>query len=422
LPAPLKREHLDAWQLERLRETVAYARSASPFYRSRPGWPSGALGSLDDIVHLPFTNPADLMRANPPLLALSQSEIARAVTLDTSGTSGPAKRLYFTAEDIESTIDFFHHGMAVFTRPGDRVAIAFPAGQPGGIADCLKTALLRLGAFPLQAPPASDSVALAGWMRAQIPDVAAGPPVPLLAACRHSLSNGAAPLRLRAMLLSADYVPGSLVRAITEASGAEVFEHWGMTETGYGGAVECPCHAGCHLRENELFVEVIDPGTGQRARSGELGEVVVSTLRRRSMPLLRYRTGDLARLVEEPCACGSVLRRLAGFAGRKGEGVTLPEGGKLTLPQLDEALFAVDGVTDFLAAFAMGEPPVLRLSIATPVTMCSPAVIEAVHAALASAPGIGGAISQGRLRVHAEFADAIVFRRSGKRRLLIEEG
>ena len=264
--------------------------------------------------------------------------------------------------------------------------------------------------------------ALAGWMRAQIPDVAAGPPVPLLAACRHSLSNGAAPLRLRAMLLSADYVPGSLVRAITEASGAEVFEHWGMTETGYGGAVECPCHAGCHLRENELFVEVIDPGTGQRARSGELGEVVVSTLRRRSMPLLRYRTGDLARLVEEPCACGSVLRRLAGFAGRKGEGVTLPEGGKLTLPQLDEALFAVDGVTDFLATFTEGEPALLRLSIATPVTMCSPAVIEAVHAALASAPGISGAIGKGVLRVHAEFADAIVFKRSGKRRLLIEAG
>ncbi len=127
LPAPLTRAALDAWQLERLREAITYARAASPFYGSRSDWPDGGLGSLADMAPLPFTEPCDLERNNPPLLALSQSAIARAVTLDTPGTCGPPKRLYFTAEDLEATIDFFHHGMAMLTRPGDRVGIAFPA-------------------------------------------------------------------------------------------------------------------------------------------------------------------------------------------------------------------------------------------------------------------------------------------------------
>ncbi len=140
--------------------------------------------------------------------------------------------------------------------------------------------------------------------------------MPLLAAARLALSDGGAPLRVRAMLLSSDHVARSLARAITAACGAEVFEHWGMTETGYGGAVDCTCHAGCHLRENELFVEVVDPRTGEPVRPGMLGEAVVSTLRRQSVPLLRYRTGDLARLTGRSRAlAGPCCGGLAAFRG-----------------------------------------------------------------------------------------------------------
>jgi phenylacetate-CoA ligase len=421
LAQPLTRAALEAWQLERLRETITYARAASPFYRSHRDWPDIEIGGLKDMARLPFTEPADLVRNDPPLLALSQSAIARAVTLDTSGTSGPSKRLYFTAEDLEATIDFFHHGMAMFTRPGDRAAIAFPAGRPGGISEGLATALRRLGAEPLLAPLSAGPVDLVAWLRAAKPDCIAGPPVPLLEAARLAKSDGGKPLRVRTMLLSSDYVAVSLASAITAACGAEIFEHWGMTETGYGGAVDCAYHVGCHLRENELFVEVADPETGELLPPGALGELVISTLRRRGVPLLRYRTGDLVRLIEEPCPCGSVLRRLGFIAGRAGAGVTLPGGGELTLPLLDEALFAIEGITDFTAAVQKGTPAILRLLVATPVTMHSPAVLDAIHASLAAAPVIGEARARGALRVEAALADAIVFRHGGKRRLQIEE-
>jgi len=421
LAAPLTREAIAAWQLARLNETIAYARTASPFYRARRAWMDGPLAGIEDVARLPFTTAADLSADDPPLLALSQSAVARVVTLETSGTSGPPKRLHFTPDDLEATVDFFHHGMALFARPGDRAAIAFPGRRPGGVAAGLAIALRRLGAIPAAAPSPLDPVSLAAWLREERPDVVAGPPVPLLAAARVAANDGGAPIRARAVLLSSDHVADSLARSLASAWGAEVFRHWGMTETGYGGAVDCACHCGCHLREDELLVEIVDPETGVSAPAGVVGEVVVSTLRRRGAPLLRYRTGDLARLLDEPCRCGSALRRLDGFAGRVGAGAPLPRGGELTLPRLDEALFAVEAVNDFAAVVVGSTPATLMLSIAAPAPRRVAGTLEAVRARLAEDPVVGAALRAGDLQVEAAFADVAAFSSLAKRRLTIRE-
>jgi phenylacetate-coenzyme A ligase PaaK-like adenylate-forming protein len=421
LAAPLTREAIAAWRLARLDETIAYARVASPFYRAQPDWPDGPLGGVEDLARLPFTTAADLLANDPPLLALSQSAVARVVTLRTSGSSGPPKRLHFTPDDLESTVDFFHHGMALFTRPGDRAAIAFPGGQPGGVAAGLAVALRRLGAVPVAAPSPLDPVALAAWLRDARPDVVAGPPVPLLAAARVAAKDGGAPIRVRAVLLSSDHVAESLARALAAAWGAEVFRHWGMTETGYGGAVDCAFHCGCHLREDELLVEIVDPVTGAAAPAGAVGEIVISTLRRRGAPLLRYRTGDRARVVETSCRCGSALRRLDGFSGRLGAGAPLAGGGELTLPRLDEALFAVEAVSDFAAVIETGAPATLKLSIVAPAPLRVEATLGSVRAGLAEDPIVGAALQSGALRVEVVFADVAAFSLQGKRRLTIRE-
>ena len=421
LAQPLTRAAIAACQADRLRDAVAYARAASPFYRARQDWPEIEIVAPEDVERLPFTAPADLLRGDPPLLAVSQGAVARVVTLATSGTSGPPKRMHFSAEDREATIDFFAHGMGLFTRAGDRVAVAFPGIGAGGIADGLAVALGRLGAECRRAPSPFDPIALVAWLRDERPDVVAGPPVPLLAAARVASCGGGPPLRARAVLLSSDHVAPSLARSINVAWGVEVFQHWGMTETGYGGAVECGRHCGCHLRENELLVEVVDAETGAPARAGTIGEVVVTTLSRRAVPLLRYRTGDMARLVDRPCSCGSVLRRLDGFSGRKGERVRLPGGGEITLPRLDDALFAVEAVNDFGAIFDHGPPATLSLSIAAPAPLRTNATLQAVHDRLAEDPVVGAAMREKRLRVETSFADAVLISREGKRRLLTRE-
>ncbi len=95
---------------------------------------------------------------------------------------------------------------------------------------------------------------------------------------------------------------------------------------GYGGGVSCAAHAGYHLREADLLFEIVDPGSGQPVADGQMGEVVFTTLTRRTMPLIRYRTGNLASWITTPCPCGSVLRRLGWVQGRRAEAARLADG------------------------------------------------------------------------------------------------
>jgi phenylacetate-coenzyme A ligase PaaK-like adenylate-forming protein len=148
-------------------------------------------------------------------------------------------------------------------------------------------------------------------------------------------------------LLSTDYVPNSIVAELEQVFGCAVFQHYGMTEMGYGGGVECDAHDGYHLREADLFVEVIDPITGNLQPDGAVGEVVFTTLTRNAMPLIRYRTGDLARLIPVACPCGSSLRRLGKVRGRVAGEVRIGSSMSLSMADFDEAIFSIPGVLNF---------------------------------------------------------------------------
>ena len=128
------------------------------------------------------------------------------------------------------------------------------------------------------------------------------------------------------MLLSTDQAPAPLVAAIEQAWGCRVFDHYGTTETGLGGGVECEAHDGLHLREADLLFEVVEPATGRSLPDGEEGEIVFTTLTREAMPLIRYRTGDLGRLLPgralrlgaAPARAGARPSRRRRAAGRGG--------------------------------------------------------------------------------------------------------
>jgi phenylacetate-coenzyme A ligase PaaK-like adenylate-forming protein len=89
-----------------------------------------------------------------------------------------------------------------------------------------------------------------------------------------------------------------------------VYEHYGMTEMGLGGAMACEKRDGYHPREADLLFEIIDPCTGEVLPEGEYGEIVFTTLTRQAMPFIRYRTGDFSRWLPGLCGCGSILKRL----------------------------------------------------------------------------------------------------------------
>lgn len=407
----LDRRDLERHQLDRLRATVDLARSRSPFYRQLLA-DVPTPDRLADLGTLPFTTPEDLVAQGLRMVCVPQDDIARVVTLDTSGTTGAPKRVWFTAADAELTVDFFRAGMSTFTAPGDRVLILLPGERPGSVGKLLATALRRLGAVPIPHGVVQDVDATLTTLRTEDVDVAVGIPTHLLALARRD----AAP-RLKAVLLSTDHVPAAIVRAVEGAWGCAVFNHWGMTETGLGGGVECEARRGYHLREADLLVETVDPVTGAAVTDGAEGEVVVTTLTRHGTPLLRYRTGDLSRFVPGPCPCGTALRTLERITRRAAGVLTLPDGGRLALADLDEALFAVEVVLDFDATLVRGARTD-RLELAVRLTDGAPAGIEGVlTAAVAAVPAVGRARASGTLTLTLTAAPARSVASPAKRRL-----
>lgn len=303
-----------ARQDDLLREAVRRAQDA-PFYRARlAGLPLPQ--SLDDLASLPFTTPEDLREGGDALLRVADDAVARIVTLPTSGSTGAPKRLRFSDGDIERTVDFFAVGMTTLCRPGDVVAVLMPGQRPDSVGDLLDRGLRRAGMQPVLLPPAASGEEHAARLADTGAQVFVATPTQARAMAEAVLAGQGLTARPRACLLSAEATPPETADKVRTAFGCEVFDHWGMTETGYGGGVECAAHHGFHLREADIHVEIVHPLTGAPLPDGQTGEVVVTTLAAEAMVLLRYRTGDAAAMLPPPCRCGSPLRRLGPVRGR----------------------------------------------------------------------------------------------------------
>ncbi len=335
-------ETLHAHQLKYLQKTLEFAKKNSPFYQTHlRDVPVQGVTSMADIVTLPFTSPRDLADSGLQMLCVSQSEIARVVTLQTSGTTGSPKRIYFTPKDLELTADFFAHGMKALVKSGQKVMVLMPGPNFGSVGERLTTGLERIRCKTVVHGFVDDPGQVIEKINDLGVDCLVGLPVQVLSLARWP--DKIAPGRIKSVLLSGDYLPRSITGAIKRTWDCPVFNHYGMTETGLGGGVECNALQGCHLREADLFLEIVDK-KGRSVPEGHPGEIVLTTLTRTGMPLIRYRTGDFSRFLTSRCACGSNLKRLDRLQGRS---VYRANGIELPLEDMDEALFALDDIVDF---------------------------------------------------------------------------
>ncbi|MBP2645489.1 MAG: AMP-dependent synthetase and ligase [Firmicutes bacterium] len=348
--AALTREQISRYQMERLKATIQWAWRCSPFYRNLlQGVAEKELTCFDDLRRFPFTDAEDIRRQGLQFLCVSQDDISRAVTLDSSGTTGAVKRLYFESVDQAATVDFFQYGMAALVERGDRVLILLPGERAGSVGTLLATALNNLGAQPIPyGVVRSIPQALEVMYRERI-DSLVGSPAEVFALARYAKTVAGKVFRLKNVLLSTDYVPKAIEGELQQLWGCDVFQHYGMTEMGLGGGTDCAAHSGYHLHEADFYFEIIDPLTFEVVPEGQKGEVVVTTLNRRGMPLIRYRTGDISRFIPGKCGCGAVLKRLEQISARKDGQIVLITNQYITMADLDEALFPVDGVISFAA-------------------------------------------------------------------------
>lgn len=318
--ALMQQGFIRSYQFQKIQETYSWVFRNSSFYKKKykdSECPS-VLNNWQDFRDLPLITDDDIRKRGMEMVCVSQSQISRVVSLDTSGTTGLPKRLFFTEEDQELTLDFFHHGMKELAGPKDRVMILLPGGQRGGLADLLKKGVERIPAQSFVYGLVEETEECVNEICRNQITVVVGIPVQVQAVAAWC-GDKKIKVPVKRVLLSTDVLSDTVRHQIEEGLSCEVFNHYGMTELGYGGALECGEHQGMHIRENDLYVETVEPASGKSLPEGSLGELVITTLNRKGMPLIRYRTGDMGRILPGRCPCGGILKRLDGTIRRIGD-------------------------------------------------------------------------------------------------------
>ncbi len=326
----LNRETIEEIQLKKLNRLLKKEKERGGFYKELPDH----LDLLSELSCLPFTTEADLMEQGHRMLLLSQSRVDRIRTEETSGTTGQAKRVYYSSEDNERTISFFAAGLSELVYPGEKTIICMPFSGMGGLGELIAEAIRRLGAVPLAAGIGKSYGELLDILDREQPETFVGMPVPLLSLLRLR-EHGS----LKRALISADACPESVTAEIRGRLGSRLYPHYGSRETGLGGAVTCPAFSGMHFRENDIIPEIVSP-SGNPLPKGQWGELVITTIQAEAMPLIRYRTGDYTRLMPEACPCGSPIVRLDRVV-RLGE--------KSRMAELDSLVFEIPQIVDYHA-------------------------------------------------------------------------
>ncbi|MCR5575540.1 MAG: AMP-binding protein [Oscillospiraceae bacterium] len=339
----VNRASIEAMQLEKLNALLKREKTRGGFYRALPEH----LDSLEGLASLPFTTEEDLAHNAAGLLLCSQSEISRVLSDATSGTTGEAKRVFYTEGDCEHTVQLFMAGLGELIFPGSVTMICFPFSGPYGLGELIAEAVARLGARPLKLGAGLTYGEYRAAMEREEPDTFVGMPTQLLRLLR-VCGRGS----LRRALVSGDACPAAVIASCEAILGTKLFLHYGSREMALGGAICCPVHTGMHLRENHVIAEIVDEG-GKPLPPGEWGELVITTVGMEAMPLIRYRTGDTTRVIPGRCACGSEVLRLDTVSRRDGSEA---------LAALDEMLFSLPFVADYRAERRDGKLHLLVLT------------------------------------------------------------
>ena len=316
----MPRERLAALQLARLNATLAHAYANAPAYRARldaAGVGPGGVAQLADVTRLPFTVKADLRDHYPfGMFACGVSELARLHA--SSGTTGKPTVVGYTRGDLDNWAELMARSLfAAGARPGDIVHNAYGYGLfTGGLG--AHAGAERLGAVvvPVSGGATERQVALIVDFGARV--LCATPSYALaIAEVAEQRGVDLRKSKLAVGLFGAEPWSEAMRGEVEARLGLKAIDIYGLSEImGPGVACECECQAGLHGWEDHFLFEVIDPESGVPLPEGHAGELVITTLTKEALPMLRYRTRDITRITTEPCACGRTHLRILRVTGR----------------------------------------------------------------------------------------------------------
>lgn len=344
----VSREELTALQNDCLTETARHAYENVEFYRNAMDeanvTPSDITG-VEDISNLPFTTKEDFRDQYPDgLFARPQSELRRIHA--SSGTTGKPKIVGYTQNDLDTWNDVMARSLsAAGVDPGAMVQNAYGYGLfTGGLGFHDGAEELGATVIPTGAGNTQRQIEL---MRDLESDVLACTPSYCLYLAEAAESMGLDPrdLPVSTVVIGAEPFTDPMRHAIEDALDVTAVDVYGLSEI-IGPGVSIECHEsqnGLHVWEDHFYPEIIDPATGEVLPEGEEGELVLTTLTKEALPVLRYRTGDITTLNREPCECGRTHVRMDNVTGRTDD-LLIVRGVNVYPSQIEEVLLEFDDV------------------------------------------------------------------------------
>ncbi len=328
---------------EGVRWTVAHAHRGSEFLRARldeAGVSPDGIRGVEDLPRLPFTTKQDLRDTYPfGWTAVPAEEVLRIHA--SSGTTGRRTVATYTRQDLEDwEVMFARCYEYAGVTPADRVQITPGYGLwTAGIS--FQAGCERLGAMAVPTGPGNIELQFEMLRDFGSTVICATSSFALLLGEEATRRGIIDDLRLRVGIFGSERWGEAMRQRIEELLGIETFDIYGLTELyGPGTGIECAAHDGIHYWDDHYLVEIVDPGTGEQLPAGEEGEIVLTTLRKEALPLLRYRSGDLSAVHPDPCPCGSPYPRIARLRGRTDDMVKV-RGVALYPADFDTALSAI---------------------------------------------------------------------------------
>jgi phenylacetate-CoA ligase len=317
----MPREALTALQTARLQQTLDRAYANVPHYRKKfdaAGVRPADLKSLSDIARFPFTLKTDL-RDNFPfgMFAVPRERLLRLHA--SSGTTGKPTVVGYTKQDLDTWADLMARCfVCAGARAGDIVHNAYGYGLfTGGLGAHYGAERLGCTVVPISGGGTERQVTLINDFKANV--LCATPSYALnIAEVAQKMGVDLKQSSLRFGLFGAEPWSDAMRRDLEERLGLKAVDVYGLSEI-MGPGVACECHgvrSGLHGWEDHFLFETIDPDTQAPVRMGETGELVITTLTKEALPMIRYRTRDITRLSDEPCACGRTHVRILRVTGR----------------------------------------------------------------------------------------------------------
>jgi len=344
----LPREAIEALQLKRLKAMVARVQQSVPFYReslARAGITADSIQSLADLARLPFTYKQDMRDSYPyRMFAVPMEDIVRIHA--SSGTTGKPTVVGYTGKDIDNWSELMARSfVAAGVSKGDIIHNSYGYGLfTGGLGAHYGAERLGASVIPMSGGNTKKQIMIMQDFGSTV--LTCTPSYSLfMAEAAKEEGIDFRDLKLRVGIFGAEPWSEEMRREIETKLNLSAVDIYGLSEImGPGVAIEC-CQAkqGLHIWEDHFIPEIIDPETGAVLGEGRIGELVITTITKQGIPLIRYRTRDITSITYEPCICGRTHARIARMSGRSDD-MLIIRGVNVFPSQIESILMGVEGV------------------------------------------------------------------------------